>query len=306
MALSSGRNRGRALARLTTAAIAAALVGTTAGTAMADDNPGPVPAPFKGVQQAAPKAAAASKYAPVLGVYGVTKAGDIYGYHPDKRGGLEGGKVDTGFWKDRVHTIFQVDHDKDRLLDGMYGRYTNGTLAFMHVDKGEKKLGGGWNQYNLLMSPGNLAGTKQSDILARNKSGVLYLYLAKADGSLQTKKRIGGGWDQYTQIAGQHDLTGDGKADIVARDKAGVLWLYKGTGDANKPFAKRAKVGGGWGGYNRLLSSGDVDLDGRTDLIARDKAGNAWLFKGTGKASAPFKAKKKVASGWGKFTLIFS
>ncbi|TVL93427.1 VCBS repeat-containing protein [Streptomyces sp. SAJ15] len=301
MALSSGRNRGRALARLTTAAIAAALVGTTAGTAMADENP----APLAGVK-AAPKSAAARASAPVFPLLAVTKAGDFYAYSPNGRGGLESKKIGGDFWAERINTAFYVDNNKDGVADGMYGRHTNGTLTFADFAKGERKIGGGWNQFNLLLAPGNLAGTKQSDILARNKSGVLYLYVAKSNGTLNAKKKVGSGWGQYTQIAGQGDLSGDGRADIVARDKAGVLWLYKGTGDADKPFAKRLKVGGGWNGYNRILSSGDVDLDGRSDLVARDKSGNAWLFKGTGKASAPFKAKKKVGSGWGKYTLIFS
>ncbi len=95
----------------------------------------------------------------------------------------------------------------------------------------------------------------------------------------------------------QGDLTGDGKADIVAKDKSGVLWLYKGTGNYKAPFSSRTRVGGGWNTYNNIVSVGDIDIDGVTDLVARNKSGALYLYKGTGNAASPFKSPVKIGSG---------
>ncbi|WP_024754510.1 FG-GAP-like repeat-containing protein [Streptomyces exfoliatus] len=106
--------------------------------------------------------------------------------------------------------------------------------------------------------------------------------------------KVGGGWGQYTELAGQGDLTGDGRADITARDKAGVLWLYKGTGDYKAPFAGRTKIGGGWNAYDRLLSLGDSDADGKVDLLARKTTGELLRYSGTGNAARPFTAPVQI------------
>ncbi|MFH8366639.1 FG-GAP repeat domain-containing protein [Streptomyces sp. NPDC018031] len=307
MARLTGRRRGTTVARLTTAAIAAALVGTSAGAAVAD-SPAPAPAPLKSLAKAgaelgtaapaAPKVATVA--APVLPLAAATRTGDLYMYGPNGRGGLDAREHVTDGWE-KFNASVQVLNGETY---GLYARSLDGTLTYS--TENTKRIGSGWNQYDLLRSPGNLGGAKQADLIARDGSGTLWLYLAKADGTLTGKKKIGPGWGQYTQLAGQGDLTGDGKADLVAADRSGVLWLYKGTGDYTKPFAGRTKVGTGWGQFNHLVSTGDVDLDGRSDLIARDKAGALWLYAGTGKATAPYRAKKKIGnSGWNQYVQLF-
>ncbi|TVL92811.1 VCBS repeat-containing protein [Streptomyces sp. SAJ15] len=321
MTLLSGRQRGRALARLTTAAIAAALVGTTAGTAVADDGPASDPTALRtamkqvaergtaldGLRAHGPKSAAPGTFAPYLPLNAITETGDLLLYTPNGDGGLRKPfpVKPKGGWKD-VDAIMQVDFDRDENLDGTYTRTSDGALRYTGYNA-DTDLGRGWDTYDVLLSPGDLGGAKEADVLARDGSGTLWLFLAKGDGSLSARKKVGTGWGQFTQIAGQHDLSGDGRADIVARDKAGVLWLYKGTGDYKRPFTARTKIGGGWNQFDRILSTGDLDIDekGRADLVARDKAGALWLYKGTGNASAPFTAKVKIGdSGWNAYRLF--
>ncbi|MBH5337475.1 VCBS repeat-containing protein [Streptomyces pactum] len=308
MAQTSGRRRGTAVARLTTAAIAAALVGTSAGAAVAD-TPAPAPASVNGVQQAgerlvgapsaAPRTVAAP--APVLPLMASVRSGDLYAYEPNGRGGLTSREWVTDSWQSIDASVQVVTGD----VYGLYFRTLSGALGYSNGDR-TTWLGEDWARYDVLRSVGNLGGAKYADLIARDRSGVLWLYLAKADGTLTGRKKVGPGWGQFTQLAGQGDLTGDGKADLVAADRSGVLWLYKGTGDYTKPFAPRTRIGSGWGQFNHLVSSGDVNLDGRSDLLARDKAGALWLYEGTGKAAAPFKAKKKIGnSGWNQYVQIF-
>ncbi len=167
-------------------------------------------------------------------------------------------------------------------------------------------IGNGWNIYNRVLSAGNLGGAAADDLLARDSSGVLYLYLGYGTGKLTSRYKVGSGWNIYTDITGKGDLTGDGKDDIVAKDSSGVLWLYKGTGDYKAPFTSRTKIGGGWNTYNSIVSVGDIDLDGITDLVARDTTGALYLYKGTGNASAPFASRVKIGSGgWNTYRLLF-
>ncbi|MEV4867720.1 FG-GAP repeat domain-containing protein [Streptomyces syringium] len=339
MAHLPGRSRGRALSRLATAAIAAALVGTTAGTALADSSSAASSAqraaqhsaensaqrwaeaqsaakgsaPKAEGKTAAPGLAAPralrpsgpTAAAPFMGVSAVNGSGEVYAYWPDGKGGLTTRKRMVGDWRS-IDTAARVDHDGDGMPDGVYLRGADSNIYYGSADGGGRRVATDWAQYDQLFTPGNLGGSKQSDILVRDRSGVLWLYLASADGSLSGRKKVGPGWGQFSQIAGRGDLTGDGKADVVARDKDGVLWLYKGTGDYTKPFAARTRIGAGWNQFSKLLGTGDVDLDGRSDLIARDGDGALWLYKGTGNASSPFKARVKIGnSGWNQYRLMF-
>ncbi|MFF1482871.1 FG-GAP repeat domain-containing protein [Streptomyces sp. NPDC058301] len=92
----------------------------------------------------------------------------------------------------------------------------------------------------------------------------------------------------------------------LARDRGGVLWYYRGSGDGYTPFAPRTKVGGGWQVYSALVGAGDLTGDGRPDLLARDRDGVLWLYRGTGDASSPLAPRSRVGGGWNTYTAIVS
>ncbi|WP_328887914.1 FG-GAP repeat domain-containing protein [Streptomyces sp. NBC_00316] len=164
------------------------------------------------------------------------------------------------------------------------------------------RVGGGWNVYNNLTGGGDLTGDTRPDLLARDKDGVLWLYKGTGTNTvLATRTRVGGGWNTYTALAGSNDLTGDHRPDLLARDTSGVLWLYRGTSNATTPFAPRVRVGGGWNAYNQLVVTGDLNSDGRPDLVAPDSAGVLWLYRGTGNATAPFESRTRVGGGWNTY-----
>ncbi|MFF8843320.1 FG-GAP repeat domain-containing protein, partial [Streptomyces sp. NPDC015127] len=154
----------------------------------------------------------------------------------------------------------------------------------------EEVIGGGWNTYNALtkLAPVTTQATG-GGVVGRDAAGVLWHYRTTGDWNVLARRtQVGGGWQIFDKLTGVSDVTADGRADLIARDKAGVLWLYKGTGNAAAPFAARTRIGSGWQIFNELTGAGDVTADGRADLIARDKAGVLWLYKGTGNAAAPF------------------
>ncbi|MDX2290841.1 MULTISPECIES: FG-GAP repeat domain-containing protein [Streptomyces] len=103
-----------------------------------------------------------------------------------------------------------------------------------------KRIGGGWGTYDTITAPGNLGGAKAGDLLARDRSGVLWLYLGKGDGTFAPRVRVGGGWDRMYHLIPIGDFGRDGRPDFLAvtLDRAGrtVFLRYKGTGDWRAPF----------------------------------------------------------------------
>ncbi|MGW1766888.1 FG-GAP repeat domain-containing protein [Streptomyces sp. NPDC002073] len=304
---------------VTATAVAMATAGTV-GTAAAAGNPadagsaatraGDRAAQAAGAPQgafAAPRAAAPATAPSFLLWATDARTGYLSFYAPDGNGGLRP-RLDTFVNYGFATAVAQVDNDKDGVRDGFWTVVNDGRLLFTDKDAaGESQsrdIGKGWQTYRKVLSPGNIGGGAASDLIAVDKAGVLWLYTAYADGRVSPRVRIGAGWGDFTEIAGQDDLTGDGKADIVARDKAGALWLYPGTGSYKAPFGARKKVGAGWNTYNRVLSIGDLDSDGRTDLLARTKSGDLYRYSGTGNATTPFKKAVKIGFGYGGLNLL--
>ncbi|MFH9968897.1 FG-GAP repeat domain-containing protein [Streptomyces mirabilis] len=170
---------------------------------------------------------------------------------------------------------------------------------------GPTHLAGNWNTYPLLVGAGDLTGDHYGDLLARDKTGALWLYPgAGTTAVLGTRIKIGTGWGAYNTVIGAGDLTGDSKADVFARDSQGALWLYPGTGSATKPLGARIQVGTGWGAYNALVGIGDLTGDGKPDLVARDKTGTLWLYPGTSHSTRPFAGRIKIGTGWSAYNTI--
>ncbi|MFD3946536.1 N-acetylmuramoyl-L-alanine amidase [Streptomyces sp. NPDC058579] len=162
------------------------------------------------------------------------------------------------------------------------------------------RVGAGWNMFNAVTPMTALRADGTGDMVARDAAGILWYYKGTGNPSAPFKARLktGAGWGAYDKIVGTRDLNGDTIPDLIAREKSGVLWFYKGTGNPAVPFAARTKVGAGWQAFNQLVSTGDLNADGKADLIARDAAGVLWFYKGTGSATTPFAPRTKVGAGW--------
>ncbi|MFJ6101122.1 VCBS repeat-containing protein [Streptomyces sp. NPDC092359] len=116
---------------------------------------------------------------------------------------------------------------------------------------------------------------------------------------------IGRGWQGYRQVESVGDVAGTNAPDVIGIDSAGVLWFHPGTGhDDQTTLAPRVRIGGGWGVYTQLAGGSDLTGDGRADLVAVDKAGDLWLYKGTGNVNAPFAPRKKTGFGWNIYNKI--
>ncbi|WP_086831171.1 VCBS repeat-containing protein [Streptomyces sp. NRRL B-24572] len=99
------------------------------------------------------------------------------------------------------------------------------------------KVGSGWGVYNQLTAVGNIAGTAAGDLVARDTSGVLWLYQGNGSGGFTTRVKVGSGWGAFSQLVGAGDVNADGRPDLIAYGTGGT-YVYKPTGSATAPFAR--------------------------------------------------------------------
>ncbi|MFJ4435859.1 FG-GAP-like repeat-containing protein [Streptomyces sp. NPDC088923] len=304
---STANHRWRCALRISAASTALALTVLSASTTAAsasEDTAGQRAARITAAAQgAAPghsfTTRAATEPVPSFGLFGIRPNGEL-NYHPPRGDGVFGPRELLATDYTDVKTASNADDDGDGIADDTWLWTTDGRLSSSYG-----YVGDGWNKYDIVFSPGNLGGAAGYDILARDAAGTLWIYLGYGDGTL-SRHELDSGWNQYTLMVGKGDLTGDGKADVVARDSSGVLWLLTGTGDWRAPFEARTRIGGGWNVYDSLVGVGDNDYDGKADLVAREPAGDLYFYKGTGKATAPFEAKRKIGTGYNIYRVMFS
>ncbi|CUM39260.1 VCBS repeat-containing protein [Streptomyces gardneri] len=160
------------------------------------------------------------------------------------------------------------------------------------------------------VKPHDYSDNGSPDLFARDLNGSLWRFDSTYDSYTRKlaptyqRSAVGPGWNTYDRIESVGNVAGTNVADVIARDKTGVLWLYQGTGDETKPLGARTKIGPGWGVYNHLAGGSDLTGDGKADLVATDKAGDLYLYKGTGSATTPFGARKKLGGGWGGYNQL--
>ncbi|MER5568060.1 VCBS repeat-containing protein [Streptomyces goshikiensis] len=232
--------------------------------------------------------------------YGRTSGGALYGYFAHQDGNFEDRQqlAENGSFPSQVGMALASSLDTSGEANMLW--WYGGDLY-----SGDTYIGGGWDVYNSLVGVGDLNGDGYGDLLARDKSNVLWFYESKSTGTgFFTRVRVGGGWGIYNKLLGAGDVTGDGIADLVARGTDGTLWAYPGTGHDGGVLGDRVKIGSaGWNSFNKLAAVGDITGDGLADLMAVDSSGTAYRYSATGLGGlSTFNGRSTIGSGWNTYT----
>lgn len=143
----------------------------------------------------------------------------------------------------------------------------------------------------------------RDDIMAIDAAGDLWLYTAtpKIDlvidntNSFNPRVKIGNGWGFLKNVVGVNDLTGDGYSDLIAVDPAGIGTLRIYPSVAGGKHGTPIIVGNDWNQYAQIVPIGDLNKDGKNDLLALGKDGSVWYYAGTGNPNnSAFKARVRV------------
>ncbi|MFE9676449.1 trypsin-like serine protease [Streptomyces sp. NPDC006259] len=215
-------------------------------------------------------------------------AADKTGYERDSKGTSLAARQSWGTWSG-FNVILQTDLDRDGYQDLLVRRASDGDVFWKHYVPSSgtwatKLVGDNWKTRLSIVAPGDVTGDQLPDLVSVDSAGALWVYPGKGNGSFATRVKAGVGWNSFDSVRGHGDFNGDGLADLIARKKSGgAVYLYKGRG--NGTFAAGVKVAT-WSTttYNALATVGDVNGDGKADLLARTPAGALYLYRGTGSA----------------------
>ncbi len=145
----------------------------------------------------------------------------------------------------------------------------------------------------------NLAGTPHPDLIVRRASDKRGFVVPTGGLSAFAKPvTIGArGWRAKKQVLVSADLTGDGHADLVMTSRKGVAKIKPGNGAGR--FGAVSRSVKSLRGHYLVSSVGDINRDGRNDLIAKVKGGTRVdAFLGTRKGGLKF---TRTDTKWGRY-----
>ncbi|MFE2560094.1 FG-GAP-like repeat-containing protein [Streptomyces sp. NPDC059352] len=183
-------------------------------------------------------------------------------------------------------------------LVSMYRGTGTGTVSAKIAGTGAK-----FPTTSVFVPTGDLNGDRCADVYAR-VGDQLRAYRPGCDKVLSASSPytlVGAGWSPYDVLTSSGDANGDGFADLIAREaSSGDVYFYAGTADHR--VKARVRIGTNWKLYKKIVGAGDLNGDGRGDLLGVDASGVLWRYYGT--ATGGVTARVKVGGGWGGYSSL--
>nr|VFK13337.1 MAG: Peptidase inhibitor I9 [Candidatus Kentron sp. LPFa] len=167
----------------------------------------------------------------------------------------------------------------------------------------------GWSHYKTLV--GDVNGDGRTDLIwnETQDGNRTYVGLGQADETFQFKSaqdRSERGWSHYKTLVG--DINGDGRSDLIWNETRDGNRAYVGLGQADGTFQFKSaqdRSERGWWNYKTLV--GDVNADGRTDLIWNETQDGNRTYVGLGQADGTFQfrpAQDRSERGWWNYKTL--
>jgi hypothetical protein len=180
------------------------------------------------------------------------------------------------------------------------------------------KISAGWSGYKTVLAPGDLNGDGRADLLAEDFAGNLIFFAGTGrtgaggewSSGFNSGVQVSAGWNGFSFVVGVGDMNGDGHADLMAASWDGTLYYFSGTGATGTAGAWSSglradgQIGSGWNAYKTVLGVGDMNGDGKADVVARDYGGNVYFYSGNGGTqgySNGLQPVVQIGSGWGVY-----
>ncbi|GAB3059866.1 hypothetical protein GCM10027053_22380 [Intrasporangium mesophilum] len=194
-------------------------------------------------------------------------------------------------------------------LRELYRRLANGQLEELRWNQSATGkylsgsiVGSGWGGMTALATGGDLTNDGQMDILARDSTGTLWTY-SRGWMTERPRVKLGVGWNSMNLFVLGGDYDGDRFGDLLARRSSdGALLLYRGTGAGT--VRSGTLVTTGLKDAKALVSVGDANGDGRSDLHATFANGDLYFYAGRGDGT--FKPGVRVGTSWQGMRRILS
>ncbi|MER5297427.1 VCBS repeat-containing protein [Streptomyces pharetrae] len=234
--------------------------------------------------------------------------------------------VNDGFLPYRYNKVVEeaptpTDTGMTNLVGGNFGSTGNADIVAVEAATGKlfyypgasggklgtrAQIGSNWDTMGELTSGQFTADTKL-DLAAVDNQGVLWIYPGNGNGTFGTRWQAGTNWDNMRDLAGA-DVNKDGKDDILAVESAtGNLYAYPSTGTGG--LGVRVQIGSNWNGMDEIVSPGDMNKDGKDDIVAREvSTGNLYVYPGTGTTSGgdALGNRVQIGSNWDSMTNLVS
>lgn len=149
---------------------------------------------------------------------------------------------------------------------------------------------------------GDINGDAKRDFLGVSANGHLRAYYGDGAGRIGSDAIINGTWGSPGPLQfPMGDFTGDGLPDLGIIASSGNFLIARGkTGGFESPVLLATN----WTGFDVVTGSLDWNGDGFTDVLAKTRTGQLWLYKGNGLGGWASMNGVLLATGWNGYQPI--